>query len=120
MLHISRTFAAYLDEIDQITVIVPKARCLDNMEPFVMTAPSGEDIPLVVQQKEDLGDINGFRFDLMGVHDIETMKSVRDALDAIDPSILVYGEGWDLPTPLAPEQKATMANTKRLPRLAYF
>ncbi|MGG2971907.1 type I pullulanase [Geobacillus stearothermophilus] len=64
--------------------------------------------------------INGFRFDLMGVHDIETMKSVRDALDAIDPSILVYGEGWDLPTPLAPEQKATMANAKRLPRLAYF
>ncbi|MED4334705.1 type I pullulanase, partial [Geobacillus stearothermophilus] len=37
-------------------MIVPKARCLDNMEPFVMTAPSGEDIPLVVQQKEDLGD----------------------------------------------------------------
>jgi pullulanase len=64
--------------------------------------------------------INGFRFDLMGVHDIETMKVVRDALDAIDPSILVYGEGWDLPTPLAPEQKATMANAWKLPRIAYF
>nr|AGW21593.1 pullulanase type I [mixed culture bacterium AmyA1] len=64
--------------------------------------------------------INGFRFDLMGVHDIETMKVVRDALDAIDPSILVYGEGWDLPTPLAPEQKATMTNAWKLPRIAYF
>ncbi|MCG6793440.1 type I pullulanase [Geobacillus sp. YHL] len=64
--------------------------------------------------------IDGFRFDLMGVHDIETMKAVRDALDAIDPSILVYGEGWDLPTPLPPEQKATMANAKQLPRFAYF
>ncbi|MBB6282684.1 type I pullulanase [Geobacillus subterraneus] len=64
--------------------------------------------------------IDGFRFDLMGVHDMETMKAVRDALDAVDPSILVYGEGWDLPTPLAPEQKATMANAGQLPRLAYF
>lgn len=38
--------------------------------------------------------IDGFRFDLMAVHDIETMKAVRAALDEIDPSIMVYGEGW--------------------------
>lgn len=38
--------------------------------------------------------IDGFRFDLMAVHDIETMKAVRAALDEVDPSIMVYGEGW--------------------------
>lgn len=38
--------------------------------------------------------VDGFRFDLMGVHDIGTMNEVRRALDRIDPSILLYGEGW--------------------------
>ncbi|MCI3007454.1 hypothetical protein FBD77_04845 [Clostridium butyricum] len=38
--------------------------------------------------------IDGFRFDLMGLHDIETMHIIRKELDAIDPSILMYGEGW--------------------------
>lgn len=38
--------------------------------------------------------IDGFRFDLMGVHDTETMMAVRKALDEVDPSIMVYGEGW--------------------------
>lgn len=38
--------------------------------------------------------IDGFRFDLMGIHDIETMKAVREALDKVNPNILVYGEGW--------------------------
>jgi pullulanase len=38
--------------------------------------------------------IDGFRFDLMGVHDIKTMNEVRRVLNAVDPGILVYGEGW--------------------------
>ena len=38
--------------------------------------------------------VDGFRFDLMGIHDIETMNAIREALDKVDPSILVYGEGW--------------------------
>ncbi|MBQ1193625.1 MAG: type I pullulanase [Lachnospiraceae bacterium] len=38
--------------------------------------------------------IDGFRFDLMGILDIETMNAVRAALNEIDPTILVYGEGW--------------------------
>lgn len=64
--------------------------------------------------------VDGFRFDLMGILDIDTMKAVREMLDAIDPSILVFGEGWDLPTPLPPERKATMQNAEKLPRIAYF
>ena len=39
--------------------------------------------------------IDGFRFDLMALHDIETMNEVRAALTEIDPTIIVYGEGWD-------------------------
>lgn len=39
-------------------------------------------------------NIDGFRFDLMGLIDIETMKAVREALDKVDPTIIVYGEGW--------------------------
>lgn len=38
--------------------------------------------------------IDGFRFDLMGIHDIETMKAIRAAVDEIDPSISIHGEGW--------------------------
>ena len=38
--------------------------------------------------------IDGYRFDLMGVHDIATMCAVRASLDKIDPTIMVYGEGW--------------------------
>ncbi|PAU69522.1 Amylopullulanase [Bifidobacterium italicum] len=43
-------------------------------------------------------NMDGFRFDLMGLHDLETMKAVRAALDAIDPSIVIVGEGWDMNT----------------------
>ena len=38
--------------------------------------------------------IDGFRFDLMGVHDIETMQAIREMVNRIDPSIYIYGEGW--------------------------
>ena len=56
--------------------------------------------------------IDGFRFDLMGLHDIETMKEIREELDKIDKSIIVYGEGWaGGPTPLAEEKAALKKNT---------
>ena len=40
--------------------------------------------------------VDGFRFDLMALHDIETMNEIRAALTEIDPTIIVYGEGWIL------------------------
>ena len=51
-------------------------------------------------------NIDGFRFDLMGLHDVETMNAIRQAVDAIDPNILLYGEGWDMGIGLMPEDKA--------------
>ena len=38
--------------------------------------------------------VDGFRFDLMGIHDVETMNLIREDLDKIDPRIIMYGEGW--------------------------
>ena len=59
--------------------------------------------------------INGFRFDLMGLHDIETMNEVRAALDKIDPSIILYGEGWTGgATPLPEHKQALKKNAPML------
>lgn len=64
--------------------------------------------------------IDGFRFDLMGIHDIETMKQVREALNKMDRSIIVLGEGWDLNTPLAPALKANQKNAYKMEGIAHF
>ncbi len=56
--------------------------------------------------------IDGFRFDLMAVHDIETMKEIRRKADSIDPEILIYGEGWNGgPSPLPKIRQALKKNT---------
>ncbi|MFZ1304211.1 MAG: type I pullulanase [Ferruginibacter sp.] len=52
--------------------------------------------------------IDGFRFDLMGVHDIETMNLISDALKKIKPGILLYGEGWTAGPSTLPENKRAL------------
>ena len=65
--------------------------------------------------------IDGFRFDLMGVHDIETMNQIRQMVDAIDPTIYIYGEGWSAGTCAYPqEQLAMKAHINRMPGIAAF
>ncbi|MFC0266221.1 type I pullulanase [Alloscardovia macacae] len=64
--------------------------------------------------------VDGFRFDLMGLLDVETMREVRRALDDLDPRILVYGEGWDMGTALAPADRAMKANAGLVPRVGFF
>ncbi len=65
--------------------------------------------------------IDGFRFDLMGVHDIETMNAIRNAVDEIDPSIFIYGEGWSAGTCAYPQEKLAMkAHIQQMPRIAAF
>ncbi|GAB2026562.1 type I pullulanase [Lactovum odontotermitis] len=63
---------------------------------------------------------DGFRFDLMGCLDVATMNAVRAALDKIDRRILIYGEGWDLPTALPFLKKAMQKNLGRMPRIGAF
>ena len=65
--------------------------------------------------------IDGFRFDLMGIHDLRTMNEIRAALTAVDPSIIVYGEGWAAQAPQLPQDSLAMkANTHRMPGIAAF
>ncbi|OFI45704.1 type I pullulanase [Floricoccus penangensis] len=64
--------------------------------------------------------LDGFRFDLMGIHDVETMNEIRAAIDEIDPSIIILGEGWDLNTALSEDKKAIQKNAVEMPRIAHF
>ena len=65
--------------------------------------------------------IDGFRVDLMGVHDIQTMNDIRRELNAIDPEIFVYGEGWSAGTCAYPHDKLAMkAAIPQMPGIAAF
>lgn len=65
--------------------------------------------------------IDGFRFDLMGVHDIETMNEIHDVVSKIDPSIYIYGEGWSAGSCAYPQEKLAMkANARELNGIGAF
>ncbi|MFM8844238.1 MAG: type I pullulanase, partial [Actinomycetota bacterium] len=64
-------------------------------------------------------NLGGFRFDLMGLHDIQTMREVRQALDEIDPSIIIIGEGWNMGTHPS-EIRSNQRNITELPGIAVF
>lgn len=65
--------------------------------------------------------IDGFRVDLMGVHDIETMNRIQAEMQKIDPSIYIYGEGWSAGACAYPQEKlATKANVGQMPGIGAF
>lgn len=64
--------------------------------------------------------LDGFRFDLMGIHDVETMNAVRTALDEIDPSIILLGEGWEMGNHPAGVEPADQRNAPLMPGIAMF
>lgn len=65
--------------------------------------------------------IDGFRFDLMGIHDIETMNAISKMVQSIDPSIFLYGEGWaGGDSPLPEHLRAVKQNTSQLQNIAVF
>lgn len=64
--------------------------------------------------------IDGFRFDLMGIIDQETMKLVDAQGKALDPSFVVYGEGWNMPTALDEEMRTTIQNNLKTPYIGFF
>ena len=65
--------------------------------------------------------IDGFRFDLMAIHDTETMNQVAKELKEIDPSIFVYGEGWTAgDSPLAVDRRALKENVSKMTDIAVF
>ncbi|WP_299896989.1 type I pullulanase [uncultured Aquimarina sp.] len=65
--------------------------------------------------------LDGFRFDLMGIHDIETMNKVAKNVKSVNPNIFIYGEGWtagDSPLPI--EKRALKKNTLEMPEVSAF
>ena len=64
-------------------------------------------------------NLDGFRFDLMGIHDIQTVNEITAALKAIDPTIIVIAEGWNMGT-LPDDQKANQINIAKLNNVAMF
>ncbi|WP_335871318.1 type I pullulanase [Bacillus sp. 2205SS5-2] len=64
--------------------------------------------------------VDGFRFDLMGNLDLETMKRVKHTVETIHSGALLLGEGWDLPTTLPLDQKATSKNAAKLAGVSFF
>ncbi|NYV28232.1 type I pullulanase [Streptobacillus felis] len=63
--------------------------------------------------------LDGFRFDLMGILDVETMNELRYEMKKINPNFFILGEGWDMGT-LDPEMKASQNNANKLEGIAFF
>ena len=64
--------------------------------------------------------LDGFRFDLMGIHDVDTINAVRAALDDIDPGIIMIGEGWDMGNHPKGILAANQKNSSLVPRVGMF
>lgn len=64
--------------------------------------------------------IDGFRFDLMGLIDIETMNEIINVVKSIKPDAMIYGEGWNMNTELLDREKASIYNSFKLPKVAFF
>ncbi len=65
--------------------------------------------------------LDGFRMDLMGIYDLDTMNQIRAKMDAISPSIILYGEGWAADSsPLDESIRAIKTNVSKLDRIAVF
>ncbi|MCY6369730.1 type I pullulanase [Clostridium ganghwense] len=64
--------------------------------------------------------IDGFRFDLMGIHDVNTMNSIYDTFKNLNKNIMLYGEGWNLNTALDDSLRATQKNAKEMPNISFF
>ena len=64
--------------------------------------------------------LDGFRFDLMGLLDIETMLDIEKALKAVNPSIMLYGEGWNMINEVPLKSRANMSNHALMPGYAHF
>lgn len=65
-------------------------------------------------------DVDGFRFDLLGLIDIETTKEIVRVAKEIKPDVLIYGEGWDMATNLPSKNKTSTNNASQVPEVAFF
>ena len=59
-------------------------------------------------------DLDGFRFDLMGLHDVKTMQEIEKAVHAINPQALIYGEGWTMGATIDGSDQANQSNINKI------
>ena len=64
--------------------------------------------------------VDGFRFDLMGILDVDTMNAIAAAARGIKKDAMIYGEGWDMPTAMDGKFKAKIYNQHHMPSIAHF
>lgn len=64
--------------------------------------------------------VDGIRFDLMGILDIETVNEMFEVCRAVNPCFMMYGEGWNMDTMLPYEQRAIMEHYDKLPNIGFF
>ena len=60
-------------------------------------------------------NLDGVRFDLMGLHDLETMKNIEAAVHTIDPDAIIYGEGWTMGATIDGSPQANQGNISKVP-----
>ena len=69
---------------------------------------------------QKLYGVDGFRFDLMGIIDIETLNQVYNQASKIDDSFIVYGEGWNMPTAMSDQEKGMQDNHQKMLNIGFF
>ncbi len=65
-------------------------------------------------------DVDGFRFDLMGILDINLMNEITEVCRSIKPDFMIYGEGWNMPSFVPENLRATQINQALMPRVGHF
>lgn len=79
-----------------------------------------EYLKLLVKRFIDIYDLDGYRFDLMGILDIETIEAIRDTARELKPDFLMYGEGWNMGDIVPFEYRAIKENAYKLEGVAFF
>lgn len=64
--------------------------------------------------------LDGFRFDLMGILDVQTINQIQNVCSSINEDFMIYGEGWDMPSFLPSNHRASMYNTWQMPNVGHF
>lgn len=65
-------------------------------------------------------DVDGFRFDLMGIIDVDTMNRIRTMAQEIKPDFMIYGEGWNMPSFVPEHLRASQNNQEKMDRVGHF